>query len=100
MSGRQFVDTEGIASVITKLRGVNENINSCFNTLEKKAKLLENDWKSPAGSRACTVMYELFNGSETRGYVIQNYINLLEQQINPGYESAENANKSLADQFK
>jgi hypothetical protein len=32
--------------------------------------------------------------------VLQNYINLLEQQVNPGYVSAEAANTKLADKFK
>lgn len=97
---KQFVNTEGIATAATKLRNTNENISSEFNTLAKKAKSLESDWNSAAGNIACSKMYELFKNSETRYSVIQNYINMLEQQINPSYEGGEDANKTLADQFK
>ena len=96
----QLVNTEGISTAAVRLRNANDNISSKFDTLTKKAKALESDWNSSAGSLACSKMYELFKLSETRYSVIQNYINMLEQQVNPGYESAEKANKTLADQFK
>ena len=96
----QLVNTEGISTAAVKLRTVNNNISSKFNTLTKKARSLENDWSSSAGSLACSKMYELFKLSETRYSVIQNYINLLEQQVNSNYGSAEKANTTLADQFK
>ena len=96
----QLVDTQGISTAAVKLRNINDNISSHFDTLAKKAKFLETDWNSAAGSLACSKMYELFKNSEIRYSVIQNYINMLEQQVNPGYESAEEANTTLADQFK
>ncbi len=97
---KQLVNTEGISTAATKLRNVNDNISDEFDTLTKKAKLLESDWKSAAGSLACSKMYELFKYSEVRYAVIQNYINTLEQQVNPNYESAEDSNTKLADKFK
>lgn len=97
---KQLVNTEGISTAATKLRNVNENISGKFDTLTKKAKSIESNWSSPAGSLACSKMYELFKNSEIRYSVIQNYINMLEQQVDPSYESAEEANKTLADQFK
>lgn len=97
---KQLVNTEGISTAATKLRNVNENISGKFDTLTKKAKSLESDWNSAAGSLACSKMYELFKLDETRYSVIQNYINMLEQQIDPNYESAEETNTTLADQFK
>lgn len=97
---KQLVNTEGIAAAAVKLRNINNNISSQFDTLTKKAKSLETDWNSPAGSLACSKMYELFKNSEIRYSVIQNYINLLEQQVKPSYESAEETNTTLADQFK
>ncbi len=97
---KEVVNTDGIASAAVKLRSVNDNINGRFDTLKNKAKQLESNWNSAAGSAASTIMYQLFKMGETRSYVIQNYINMLEQQVNPGYSETENVNKSLADQFK
>ena len=97
---KEVVNTGGIASAAVKLRSVNDNINSSFETLKNKAKQLESNWNSGAGSTACTAMYQLFKIGETRSEVIQNYINTLEQQVNPGYIKTEEVNTSLADQFK
>ena len=68
--------------------------------MEKESKRLEADWNSSAGDTARTIMYEIFKNSEVRYSVIQNYVNMLNQQVIPGYESAEEPNTSLADQFK
>lgn len=97
---KSTVNTESIASAVAMLKNVNENINGKFDTLKEKAKSLEKNWNSVAGSIACSRMHELFKYSETRNSVMQNYINMLEQQINPGYEGVENLNERLADQFK
>ncbi len=97
---KQLVNTEGISTAAVKLRSTNDNINSKFDTLTKKASSLESDWNSSAGSLACSKMYELFKLSEVRYSVIQNYVNMLEQQIDPNYNSTEEANTTLADQFK
>ncbi len=96
----QHVNTEGVSSAAVKLRNINDKISQKFDELVRNAKTLEQDWSSPAGNIACSMMYELFKNSEVRYSVIQNYINLLEQQVNPGYESAEKANGTLADQFR
>ena len=96
----EIVNTEGISSAATKLRTVNNNINNKFDALKKKATQLESSWNSSAGNTACTTMYKLFQISETRSAVIQNYINILEQQVTPGYDATENVNTSLADLFK
>ena len=97
---RQSINTDRVSSTANKLRTTNNNINNAFHTLQNTAKRLEYDWKSVAGSTAHTTMYQLFSNNEERSTVIQNYINMLEQQINPGYINAENANAKLADKFK
>jgi len=97
---KQVVNTNRITSSANRLRAVNNNINSEFTTLKNKAKQLDTNWKSVAGETARTTMYQLFNNSEIRSKVLQNYINILEQQINPGYTGAETANTKLADKFK
>lgn len=97
---KQVVNTDRISSSANKLRTVNNNINNEFKTLEKKAKQLDNNWKSAAGDAARTKMYQLFKNNEARSSVLQNYINMLEQQVNPGYTNSETANTKLADKFK
>lgn len=99
-SDKLIVNADGITATAAKLRNVNNNINNSFNSLTKSAGRLENNWKSEAGSKASTLMYQLFKGNETRSAVIQNYINMLEQQVTLGYIAAEEANTTIADMFK
>ncbi|MDR1329236.1 MAG: hypothetical protein LBK23_06510 [Oscillospiraceae bacterium] len=97
---KQVVNTDRIAASANKLRTVNGNINSEFRTLKSKAKQLDGNWKSPAGETARTTMYQLFKNGEARSAVLQNYVNMLEQQVTPGYAGAESVNTQLADKFK
>lgn len=97
---KQVVNTDRISLSANKLRTVNNNINSEFSKLKNNAQRLESNWKSSAADTAKTTMYRLFNNSEVRSNVLQNYINMLEQQINLGYVSVENANTTLAGKFK
>lgn len=94
------VDTDGIVSAASNLKTLNNEMQSDFERLENSAKKIESCWKSPAGNIAVTKMYELFKFGESRYSVLQNYANFLEQQVDPNYNSAEETNKSLADQFK
>ena len=100
---KQVVNTERIASAANKLRTVNNNINNAFSTMQNKARQLDNNWKSAAGDAARITMYEIFKFNDSkdgRPAVLQNYINMLEQQVNPGYINTETTNKKLADNFK
>ncbi|MDR1210343.1 MAG: hypothetical protein LBK41_08560 [Clostridiales bacterium] len=97
---KQVVNTDRIASSANRLRAVNNNINNEFRALQDKARQLDSNWKSPAGETAKTTMYQLFKNSEARQAILQNYVNMLEQQVNPGYTSAETVNTKLADKFK
>lgn len=97
---KQVVNTDRIMYAASQLRTADNNINNEFRNLQIKGKQLESNWKSAAGSVAQTTMYQLFRNSEVRSSVLQNYINMLEQQVSPGYIGAETANKKLADSFK
>lgn len=97
---KQVVNTDRLTSVANKLRTVNNNITSEFRTLQNKAKQLDTNWKGAAGEAARTTMYQLFKNNEVRSTVLQNYINMLEQQVNPGYTNTETVNTKLADKFK
>lgn len=97
---KQIVNTEGIEETVSCLVSVNNAIINKIEELQYHFKEVENTWRSRAGERACTMMYQIFKNSEYRSAVIQNYINLLEQQVNPGYVNKETENTTLADMFK
>ena len=97
---KQVVNTDRIASSATKLRTVDDTINSEFRTMQDKAKLLDDNWNSAAGEAARTALHRLFVINDGRSIILQNYIRMLEKQVNPGYVGAEDANTTLADQFK
>lgn len=96
---KQYIDTVRIDTTINKLKTVNKNINNKVSILERNARTL-NSWKGSAGEKALTKLYELLEGNTTRSAVLENYINMLEHQINPGYIEAEKVNTKLADMFK
>lgn len=98
---KQSIDTEQVAATITRLRNISRNISSAFSNMERTAKNgITINWKSSTGDAALIKMLELFKNNQARETVLQNYIILLEQQVRPGYENAEETNKSLASQFK
>ena len=97
---KQTIDTARVAASANKLRAVNSNINRQFQSFRGIARRIEGNWNSRAGSTAVTQLYQLLQGNQARSDILQNYINMLAQQVDPGYEGAEAANTSLADQFK
>lgn len=97
---KQVVDTERIRDAASKLRTADNNMNKEFSTMQRNAKQLETSWKGSAGTAAQTILYSLFQNNEVRSSVIQNYIRMLDQQVDPGYTGAETVNKKLADSFK
>ena len=97
---KQVVNPDGIAAAANNLRTVNNNINNAFETLESAGNKLESNWTGSAGTAAQTTKLQIFQNNTVRSAVLQNYVNLLEQQVSPGYVDTENTNTSLADQFK
>jgi len=95
----QFVDTHGISIAADRIRIANTNINSRFQTMRSSMARLSN-WIGSAGSVAQSARNQLLEHNTPRSDILQNYVNLLNRQVNPGYVSAENTNTSLADKFK
>ena len=96
----QSINTERVAISADMLRTVNGNLNTEFDTLNKKAKRFEDKWKSAAGTAALTVIQGVSKISEERSKVVDNYVAFLEKQVNPDYVEAETVNTTLADKFK
>ena len=99
-SSVQRINTAGVQTAATSLRRANDNINSQFGTLKATASRIEDEWKGTAAALADTKLQGILKNAESRSTVMQNYIDFLEQQVNPGYTAAENTNKKLADQFR
>ena len=97
---KQVVNTDRISTAANKLRSVNTTINSAFGTLRSKAQQIDNSWRGRAGEAARTTMYQLFRYNDARSTVLQNYISMLQQQVNPSYTNTETVNTKLADKFK
>ena len=96
---RQEVNSEQISTASNSLRTTIINIDNDFDKLRGRMRQLES-WRGAAGTAAQTTMHQIFNFNDARSKVLQNYLNMLEQQVNPGYQSAETTNRSLADKFK
>ena len=99
-AGSQYIDTEIVEQYAEQLNQINQTIDEDFDSFKSTAVNLEDTWRSAAGTKACTLMYQLFSLSESRSNVISNYVNVFKQQVDPNYISAENTNTSLADEFK
>ncbi|MBQ7016707.1 MAG: hypothetical protein IJN10_07130 [Firmicutes bacterium] len=95
----QKVNTDGILNAAASLSLCNANMDEAFASLYKTGTTMENNWNSKAGSAASSLLYQLFNGNQARSTVLQNYVNLLQQSVSPGYVNSETINTKLADQF-
>ena len=98
--GRQTIDTNGVRNTIEKVHMANETINHAFETMTTTARNLERVWISAAGTAAQTTMCQIFKGGADRSNVLDNYCNVLNQLVCPGYVDSEEVNRKLADQFK
>jgi len=97
---KQGINTDGVSSAANKLRDYNNNIDNEFRSMQSKAKQLDYNWRGAAGEAAKTTMHQLFQYGDERKKILQNYVNWLEKQINPGYINTEDTNTKLADKFK
>ncbi len=97
---KQIIDTVRVSQTITKLKSVNSAIDNEMTVLEGTPKRLEGGWNSMAGDIACGMLRRILPGGKARSTVIRNYINMLEQQVNPGYIATEEHNTKLSDNFK
>ena len=96
----QVVDTVQIEAAARTLKSINDNIDREFGVLQGKAKDLESCWNSAAANEAIEAMYSIFQRNEPRSAIMQNYSNMLMQQVHQGYVETESANQTLADQYK
>ncbi len=97
---KQIIDTVRVGQTIAMLKSVNSAIDNEMTVLEGTPKRLDDGWNSRAGDIACGILRQILSGGKARSAIIRNYINMLEQQVNPGYIATEEHNTKLADNFK
>lgn len=95
----QKVVTEEIAAAAGTLTQINNQLNNEVDNLQRIGSNLLSSWESAAGSAAQTTLCQLLKGNEARSAVLDNYINMLQQVVNPSYTSAEETNTKLSDMF-
>ena len=96
----QAVDTNAVLSCATVLRNVNDHLTQVCGETQTKVDQLRFSWTSAAGTRALDRIDEVFRGSTARHTVIDNYVRMLQQQVDPSYNAAEDTNRQLSGLFK
>lgn len=94
------VNTDEIKNIALKLQKKNNNINYNYKKIEKKINNMHVYYTSPSSNVLCHKGKELGKLNEERSKVLQNYIEVLNQNVAIGYESTENENQKYAKLFK
>lgn len=95
------IDTEAVKGTAKTIKKNNDLIKNGFVSVRNAITKLDSSWESPASGVVIGKFNDIDNKyTENRYTVMNNYVNFLYQQIQEGYESTEQTNKSLADAFK
>ena len=96
------LDPAVIDSVAGTLRNINENTEKVIEqSLRPAVTSLFHNWSGGASDHAKDVFVGMMKAySQPRYDILDNYVKALEQLIKTGYLTVEEANTSLADQFK
>ena len=97
-----LVDTEKVKGTATKIKKVNSELTSSFNSnVEGKIKRLQNNWEGQAANLIIGHFYsiksEMLNAREIE---LHNYELILRNIIGEGYEKTEITNTKLSSLFK
>lgn len=95
------VNTDAVVTAAGNLRSLNNQIRNDFPGVQTAISQLDSSWDGSAATSAISKFNEIKSKfSDARYNVIENYVNFLLQQVGEGYTQTEDANKTLADQFK
>ena len=79
----------------------NSQMRDNFQNVQTAISQLNNSWDGSAANATIGKFNEIKTKfMDARYAVLDNYVNFLLQQVGEGYTQTENANVSLADQFK
>lgn len=98
---RLKMDTEAVVTAAGNIKQYNNQMRDGFPAVDTAISRLNASWDGSASNAAIKKFGEIkaqFN--DARYTVLDNYVNFLLQQVGEGYTQTENANVSLADQFK
>lgn len=95
------VNTDQIFATANNLKGINDRLRDDFETVESAIRRLNTYWDGSASNNAMEKFNSLKEAyCEARYIVIDNYVTFLQKIVSENYEIIEEANVSLADQFK
>ena len=95
------INTDTVVTAANNIKLYNMQIRDDFPDVQKAIAQLDNCWDGPAATAAISKFNELKSEyCDARYNVLDNYVNFLLQQVGEGYTQTEDANVSLADQFK
>lgn len=95
------VNTDAVISAAQNIKLYNSMMRDGIMDLNTAMTKLNQAWDGSASNTALSKFEEIKSKMcDARYKVMDNYANFLLQQIGEGYEVVEEANKSLADQFK
>ena len=95
------INTEAVVTAANRIKNCNDRMRDGFPTVQAAINNLNNSWNGAAASHAIGKFNELKSRyPDARYTVLDNYVNFLFQQVGEGYTQSEDANVSLADQFK
>ncbi len=95
------IDTEKVAGLAGKIRNSNNEMQRAFENAASSVNALGNSWSGAAYGNAIASFNDIRSKYyDARYNGVNNYANILNNQMSGGYNETETANKSLADQFK
>lgn len=95
------INTDAVMTASTNIKQYNNQMRNNFSSVQNSINQLNSCWEGSAATAAIDKFNQIRSDySENRYNVLDNYVNFLLQQIGEGYTQTEDANKSLADQFK
>ena len=95
------INTDAVVTAAGNIKLYNTQIRDAFPDVQAAITRLDNSWEGSASTVAISKFNEIkSNFSDARYNVLDNYINFMLQQVGEGYTKTEEANVSLADQFK
>ena len=95
------VNTDLAVRAANTIKLNNSQMRDNFQNVQTAISQLNNSWDGSAANAAIGKFNEIKTKfMDARYAVLDNYVNFLLQQVGEGYTQTENANVSLADQFK
>lgn len=95
------INTDAAVTAAGNIKLYNTQIRDGFSNVQTAITQLDNCWEGSAATAAISNFNEVKSKFfDARYNVLDNYVNFLLQQVGEGYSQTEDANISLADQFK